>query len=75
MRIGVARRCFDLLGCGVWLAEPQILLDGAVEQVGVLVDDRDHAAERFGIERPDIVTADLDRATLRVEQPKQQPRD
>ena len=74
MRIGVARRRFDLVARGVGLAEPQVLFDGAVEQVSVLVDNRDHSAERFGIERLDVVTADLDRAALRVEEAQQQPR-
>ncbi len=74
VRIGVARRRLDLVAGGVGLAEPQILFDGAVEQVGVLVDDGDHPAERFGIERLDVVTADLDRAALRVEEAQQQPR-
>ena len=74
VRIGVARRRLDLVARGVGLAEPQILFDGAVEQVGVLVDDGDHPAERFGIERFDVVTADLDRAALRVEEAQQQPR-
>ena len=74
VRIGVARRRLDLVARGVGLAETQILFDGAVEQVGVLVDDGDHPAERFGIERLDVVPADLDRAALRVEEAQQQPR-
>ena len=74
MRIGVARRRLDLVARGVGLSKPQILFDSPIEQIGVLVDDRDHPAERFGIERFDVVPADLDRAALRVEQPQQQPR-
>ena len=58
MRIGVARRGFELLAVGVGLAEPQILLDRAVEQIGVLVHDRDHSARHLGIERPQIAPAD-----------------
>ena len=72
VRIGVARRDLDLVAGGVGLAEPQIVFDGAVEQVGVLVDHGDHSAERFGIERLDVVPADLDRAALRVEEAQQQ---
>ena len=74
VRIGVARRRLDLVPRGVGLAEPQIVFDRAVEQIGVLVDDGDHPAERFGIERFDVVTADLGRAALRVEEAQQQPR-
>ena len=60
---------------GVGLAEPQILFDRAVEQVGVLVHDGDHPAQRLGIEGLDVVAADPHRAALRVEQAQQQPRD
>ncbi len=74
VRIGVARRRLDLVAGGVGLAEPQVVFDGAVEQVGVLVDNRDHPAERFGIERFDVMTADPDGAALRVEEAQQQPR-
>ena len=61
MRVGVARRGVELLLVGVGLAEPQILLDRAVEQVGVLVHDGDHPAHRLGVERLQIAPADQHR--------------
>ena len=56
--------CFDLGLRRVRLAEAQILLDRAVEQVGVLVHDRDLAAQRLGIERAQIAPADPHRAAI-----------
>ncbi len=73
--VGVARRGFELLAVGVGLAETQILFDRAVEQIGVLVHDRDHPAHRFGIERPQIAPADQHAPLLRVEQAQQQAGD
>ena len=58
VRVGVARRGVELRLIGIGLAEPQILLDRAVEQVGVLVHDGDHPAHRFGVERRQIAPAD-----------------
>ena len=75
VRVGVARRCFELVLGRVGLAEAQILLDRAVEQIGVLVHDGDLAAQRLGIERAQIMAADPDRPGLRIEQAQQQPRD
>ena len=51
VRVGVARRRFELGLRRVGLAEPQILLDRAVEQIGVLVHDRDQPAQRLRVER------------------------
>ena len=70
VRVGVAGRGLDLVVVGVGFAKPQILLDRAVEQIRVLMHDRDHAAHRFGVERFQIVTADQYPALLRVEQPQ-----
>ena len=50
--------CFQLGLRGVRLAEPQILFDRAVEQVGVLVHDRDLRPQRLGVEPPDVLAAD-----------------
>ncbi len=74
MRVGVARGGLDLLLVCLGLAEPQVLLDRAVEQVGVLMHDGDHSAHRLGVERPQIMAADADRSALRIEQAQQQPR-
>ena len=75
VRVGVARRGFELLPVGVRLAEPQILLDRAVEEIRVLMDDGDHPAQRLGVERLQIVAADPHRSALRVEEAQQQARD
>ncbi len=75
MRVAVARRLLELGLAGVRLAEPQVLLDRAVEQVGVLVHDRDLRAHLFGVERPDVPAADPHGPGLRVEQPQQETRD
>ncbi len=75
MGVGVARRSFQFLAVGVGLAEPQVLFDGAVEQIGVLMNDGDHPAHRLGIERLQIAPADQNFASLRVEQAQQQARD
>ena len=73
--VGVAGGGLDLVLVGVGLAEPQIVLDGAVEQIGVLMHDRDHPAHRLGIERLQVAPADQHPPVLRVEQAQQQPRD
>ena len=75
VRVGGARRGLDFFPVGIGLAEPQILLDRAVKQIGVLVHDGDHAAQRLGVERLQIVAADPHGAALRVEEPQQQARD
>ena len=74
VRIGVARRGRDLLIVGAGLAEPQILFDRAVEQISVLVHDRDHPAHRLGIEHLEVAPADQHPSPLRVEEAQQQPR-
>ena len=60
---------------GVGAAEAQVVLDRAVEQVGVLRDHGDHAADRVGIERAQILAADADGAGLRIVQAQQQAHD
>ena len=64
VRIGVASRRLELVPIGIGLAEPQILFDRAVEQIGVLVHHGDHPAHRLGIERPQIAPADQHRSRL-----------
>ena len=73
--VGIARRRLDFFPLGIGLAEPQIILDGAVEQIGVLVDDGDHPPECLEVERLQIVAADPYRPALRVEEAQQQARD
>ena len=73
--VGGARGGDQLGFRGVRAAETQVVLDGAVEQVGVLRDDRNHLAQRVGIERAQVAPADADRAPLRVVQPQQQAHD
>ena len=50
-RIRRARRRLELVRRRVGLAHPQVLLDGAVEEVGVLAHDGDQAAELVERER------------------------
>ena len=56
-------------------AEAQVVLDRAVEQVGVLGDDRDHPAHLIRVERADVVSANADRAGLGVVLAQQQAED
>ncbi len=75
MRVGVARRFFELGLARIRLAEAQILLDRAVEQIGVLMDHGDLAAQGFRIERAHIPAADPHHPRLRIEQAQQEARD
>ena len=72
VRVCGDRRLDDLLPRGVGLAEAQIVLDRAVEQIGVLPHDGDLGARRFRVERLEIDAADPHRARLRVVEPQQQ---
>ena len=56
-------------------AEAQVVLDRAVEQVGVLGNDGNHAAHLSRIEVAQITSADTYRPALRLIQPRQQPHD
>ena len=47
---------------------PILILDRAIEQIRVLVDDGDHPPERLEVERFQIVAADPHRTALRVEE-------
>src|SRR5436305_953849 len=62
VRVGVARCRFELGLARRRLAEPQIVLDRAMEQVGVLVHDRDLAAHRLRVEAAQIAATDAHRA-------------
>ena len=58
VRVGGARRGDDLRPSGVELAEPQIVLDRAMEQIGILPHDSNFSARRFRIKRREIGIAD-----------------
>ena len=60
---------------GVGPPEAQVVLDRAVEQIGVLRHHGDHPAHRIRIERAQVLAADADRAGLRIVQAQQQPHD
>ena len=70
-----ARRGLDLLAGGVGPAEPQVLLHGAVKEVGVLVHHRDVAVDVVRPERSQVVSADPNRALVGVVEAKEQPHD
>ena len=75
VRIGGARRCGDLRRRRIRLAEPQIVLDRAVEQIRVLPHHGDLSARRVRIERGEVGAADAHAAGLRIVKPQQQRRD
>ncbi len=75
MRIGGARGGDDVGLAGVGAAEAQVFLDRPVKQIGVLRHHRDHPAHRLRIERAQILTADADRAALRIVQTQEQADD
>ena len=75
MRVGGAGGGDKLGLVGVGAAETQVVLDRAVEQVGVLRHDGDHPAHRLRVERAQVLPADADRAALRVVQAEQQAHD
>ena len=75
MGVGRARRGLDLGVLGVGLAEPQVLLDRAMEKRGVLLHEGDLSAHGLGIERAQVVAADPDRTRLRIVEPEEEARD
>ena len=75
VRIGGAGGGDEVGLAGIGAAEAQVLLDRAVEQIGVLRHHRDQPAHRFRIERAQVLAADADRAALRIVQPQQQADD
>ena len=58
--VGRARRRLDLHVAGVRLAEADVLRRGAVEEVGVLVDDAEAGAERGAVQRAQVAAAEQD---------------
>ncbi len=75
VRIGGARRRDDLRRRRIRLAEPQIVLDRAVEQISVLPHHGDLPRAASGIERREVGAADAHAARLRIVKPQQQRRD
>ena len=73
--VGEAAGFLHLVFGRVGLAELEVVLDGAVKEVGVLVDDRDLPAEIVCRHGPDVAAADRDGALLRVPEPQQQAHD
>ncbi len=60
---------------GIRAAETEIFLHGAVEQVGVLRNHRDRAADCVGLQSAQVAVADADGAGLRVVEAEQQADD
>ena len=75
VRVGGAGDGDEVGLAGVGAAQTQVVLDRAVEQVGVLCHHRDHPAHCLGIERAQVVAADTHRAALRIVQTEQQADD
>ena len=72
MRIGGAAGFLEFLQRCAWFADTQIVGDGAVKQVGVLVYDADQAADLPETQVAQIASPDPHRATGRVIEAKKQ---
>ena len=75
MGVGNSRGVFQLALRRTGLTEPQIVLDRAVKQIGVLVHDGEPAADLIEAERAQIALADPNHAFLRVVVAQQQSDD
>ena len=69
------RRRLELPIARVGFAEAQVVLDAAVEKVGVLVHHRDAAVDVVRMKLPQVVPADPHHAFVRVVEAQQQPDD
>ena len=69
------RRRLDLLLARIGLAEAQVVLDRAVEEVRVLVHHRDAAVDVLGAKPAQIVPADAHHAFAGIVEAQQQPHD
>ena len=67
MGIGGSGGGFQLILGGVALAEPEVVGDGAMKQVGVLGDDRDLLPDSFEGKVFQVLSAEKDPALLRIE--------
>ena len=70
-----ARRGLELPGGGVGLAEPEVVRDGAVKEIGLLVHHRDTAVDVVGTQSAQIVPADTHHPFIGVVEAHQQPDD
>ena len=75
MGVGGAGGGLQFLGRRLGLAEAQVVLDGAVEQVGVLAEDGELAANLVEAELADIAAADAHPSPLRVVESQEQAYD
>ena len=75
VRVRGARGRLDLLRGGFGLAEAQVVLDAAVEQVGVLVHHRDVGVDIVRAQVAQIVPADPDGAVIRIVEAQEQAHD
>ena len=75
MGVGGTGGGFKLLAGRLGLAEAQIVLDRAVEQIRVLIDDSELGADLIEAELFEIATAEPYGAFLRIVEPEQQPHD
>ena len=75
VRVGGAGGGGEVRLAGVGAAEAEVVLDGAVEQVGVLRHHGDHLPHGARVERAQVMPADPHRAALRVVQAEQQAND
>ena len=66
VRVRRARRRFELRGGGARLAHPQVVLDRAMEEVGVLTDHGDVAAHLVEGQHAHVTAADQDASLLRI---------
>ena len=73
--VGGRRGGADVVVARVGPAHADVGLDRAVEQEGVLVDDRDHAADLLERQLAQVVAAEADRALNRIVEAQQQADD
>ena len=75
VRVGRPGRGLDLGVARVRLAEADVLRRGAVEEVGVLVDDAEARAQGRAVQRAQVLAAEQDAALLRVVEAHDQAQD
>ena len=73
--VGGAGRGLELFPGGIGLSETQVVLDAAVEEIGVLIYDGDVAVQIRGAKAAQIAPADAHAALLRVVEAQQQAHD
>ena len=75
MCIGGPTRGLNLRRRRVWLTDPQIVGDRAVEEICILVDDSDLSPNSLEAEIAQIMTADFHRTLVRIVEAQQQTYD